>query len=131
MSQQNPDDEPTPLDSTDGEEPIAPDSAAGEVEEPISLVESSGPSQVRQSRTLRDRATAKTDYDRPLNITGTGATRCRVFHSKVSVAALEMMQQQINAWLDCEHVEIKHIGQTLGIMQGKTAEENLIVTVWY
>ena len=128
MSQQNADDTPIPL-GADDEEPISP--APAEPEEPITLVESSGPSQVRMSKRFQDRAAAKTDYERPLNVTGAGATRCRVFHSKVSAAALEVMQGQINTWLDREEIEIKQVSQTMGILKGKVDEENVIITVWY
>ncbi len=128
MSQQNADDTPIPL-GADDKEPISP--APAEPEEPISLVESSGPSQVRMSKHFQDRAAAKTDYKRPLNLTGAGATRCRMFHSKVSAAALELMHGQINTWLDQEEIEIKHVSQTMGIMKGKVDEENVIITVWY
>jgi len=132
MSQRNADDAPVPLDP-DEEEPVVlePPAPAGEVEEPISLVESSGPSQVRMSKRFQDRAAARADYKRQLNVTGAGATRCRMFHSKVSAAALDMMQKQINDWLDSEEIEIKQVGQTMGTMKGKTDEENIIITVWY
>ena len=129
MAQQNSDDTPIPL-GPDDEKPISPAPAA-EPEERISLVESSGPSQVRMSKHFQDRAAAKTDYERPLNVTGAGATRCRMFHSKVSAPALELMQGQINTWLDHEEIEIKHVAQTMGIMKGKVDEENVIITVWY
>jgi len=132
MSQQNANDARVPL-KPDDEKPVLlePPAPAAEVEEPISLVESSGPSQVRMSKRFEDRAAARADYKRQLNVTGAGATRCRMFHSKVSAAALEMMQKQINDWLDSEEIEIKHVGQTMGTMKGKTDEENIIITVWY
>jgi len=132
MSQQNADDAPVPLDPDD-EEPVLlePPAPAADVDEPISLAETSGPSQVRMSKRFQDRAAAKADYKRQLNVTGAGATRCRVFHTKVSAAAIEMMQKQINDWLDSEEIEIKHVAQTMGIMKGKTDEENVIITVWY
>ncbi len=134
MSQEN-DDGPISL-GPDDDEPIVlsgPTEAAPEVDEPISLVgsESSGPSQVRMSKRFADRTELAGNYERTLNITGTGATRCRIFHAKVSIAALEMMQKQINEWLDGDEIEVKQICQTMGTMKGKMDEENVIVTVWY
>ncbi|MHC4561815.1 MAG: hypothetical protein ACYS8X_03470 [Planctomycetota bacterium] len=101
-----------------------------EDDEPIGLVESDGESQVRQFARLGEK-TGKQEFRRPLNLTGNGATRCRIFHSKISDASLNVLEEQINEWVDSEDLEIKHIAQTIGTLQGKTAEENLIVTVWY
>ena len=70
-------------------------------------------------------------YKRSLNLTGAGATRCRFFHSKVTVAAIDFIVQQINEWLDQNHIEVKYVNQVVGIMEGKTPEPNVIITVWY
>jgi len=129
MSPTGPEDAPISL--TPDDKPASGKGGSAEIEEPISLVESSGESQVRMSKRFADRAGAKIDYRRALNLTGAGAIRCRVFHSKVSDAALEMMQDQINAWLDRDQIEIKQVCQTMGIMKGKVDEENVIITVWY
>jgi hypothetical protein len=74
---------------------------------------------------------AEVKFRRGLNATGAGATRCRVFHSKLTVAALQHMTGQINEWIDAGEVEIKHVSEVVGIMEGKTLEPNIIVTVWY
>ena len=66
-----------------------------------------------------------------MNVTGAGSTRCRLFTSKVSTTSLMAMETAINEWLDRENVEIKHVTQTIGIMQDKVKEENMIVYVWY
>ena len=70
-------------------------------------------------------------FKRPLNADGSGATRCRLFHSKIAVASLEFMEHQINEWLDAEKIEIKHVSQIIGTMEGKRPEPNLMVIVWY
>jgi len=70
-------------------------------------------------------------FKRALNMTGTGATRCKLFHSKLTVAALDHMIEQINDWLDENEVEVKFVGQVVGTMEGKALEPNIIVTVWY
>ena len=41
------------------------------------------------------------------------------------------MEKQVNEWVDGEEIEVKHVGHTIGILQGKTNEENIFVTVWY
>ena len=103
---------------------------APEDDEPISLVgEVSG--QVRQSTALGEQVRDHKQFQRSLNLTGAGATRCRIFHSKIADTSLAGMEDQINAWLDSEHVEVKQVGHNIGTLQGKLAEENLIVTIWY
>jgi hypothetical protein len=73
----------------------------------------------------------KTDFQRDLNLTGQGATRCRVFHSRLSDAPLAHMESVINEWLDENEIEVKFVTQTIGTMEGKRTEENLLVVVWY
>ena len=72
-----------------------------------------------------------TQFKRSLNLTGQGATRCRIFRTRVAVAPLEFMVNQINEWLDSEQIEIKHVSEVVGVMEGKTPEPNLILMVWY
>lgn len=77
------------------------------------------------------RQARKKQFEHVPNLTGTGAIRCRVFHSKITIVAMEHMTEMINDWLDGEGVEVKHVNQVVGIMEGKTPEPNVIVTVWY
>ena len=70
-------------------------------------------------------------YQRQPSLTGAGAVRCRMFHSKISVASLEHLIESINEWLDGEEIEVKHVGELVGVMEGKTPEPNLIVMIWY
>jgi hypothetical protein len=70
-------------------------------------------------------------FTRALNLTGAGATRVRVFHSKITVAAIEHMIDQINEWLDGGELEVKYVNQVVGVVEGKKPEPNLIITVWY
>ena len=74
---------------------------------------------------------AAKEFNRPLNVTGAGATRCRVFTSKFTVASLDHMAETINAWLDAEQIEVKAVNSVNGVLEGKKAEPALIVTVWY
>jgi len=75
--------------------------------------------------------TAHKELTRRLNITGTGATRVRIFNSKITVAAMEHMIEQINEWIDGDQIEIKHVAQVVGTLEGKKPEPNVIITVWY
>jgi hypothetical protein len=66
----------------------------------------------------------------PVN-TGSGAVRCRMFHCKVAESSMEHMENQINAWLDDENIDIKHVGHLVGALEGKHTEPNVIVMIWY
>ena len=114
-----------------------PISLAGD-DEPISLVdEPEGPSDFSAGGVQTfgvaggAEAAARKQYKRPLNNNGTGATRCRVFNSKIAIASLEFMEGQINEWLDSEEIEIKDVGHIIGTMEGKRPEPNLLLVVWY
>lgn len=143
MDEQNvnpPDEEPISLEgedeqpvslSADDEEPI---SLATEEDEPITLVdegEGHGLGQLKTFGAAGQGTAKKEDFKRPLNVDQTGATRCRIFRTKMSVASIEALQQTINEWIDNLEIDVKHVSQTIGTIQGKTAEENLIITVWY
>lgn len=130
--------EPEPLQLEPDPEPIGIEPipvARDEVSEtePISLVDDideEGPSKIHA---LRGSAleVEKHEFKRPVNVTGQGATRCRIFHSRVAEAPLEHMQKSINAWSDDAEIEIKHTSMVMGIMEGKNPEPNIIVVVWY
>ena len=125
----DPEDEPIRLDD---DEPIRLD----DDDEPISLVESEespdfSAGGVKTFGVTGGAGTEKREYKRPLNTDGSGATRCRMFHSKIAVASLEFMENQINEWLDSDRIEIKHVGHVIGTMEGKRPEPNLLVMVWY
>jgi len=131
------DDEPISLEGLD-EGPIniegaddGPIGIEGPDEEPISL-EAEGPSGMSISHKVSVRGAAgEHQFKRPLQTTGTGATRCRVFRSKISVPALEGVQESINTWLDSDAIDVKHVGHVIGTMHGKTDEDNFIIMVWY
>lgn len=73
----------------------------------------------------------KEDFKREMNLDGTGATRCRLFTSKIGLGPLTHMEEMINEWLDSENIEVKHVGHVIGTMEGKRAEDNVLVLVWY
>jgi len=126
------------------ERPVSPEEQPDD--EPINLVESKEPSPEEpigvaksavRSASLKAfgagaaAAAKRKQYTRPVNLPGTGAVRCRLFHSKIAPVPLEHMEEQINDWLDGEQIEIKHVGHVIGTMEGKRTEPNLIVMVWY
>ena len=119
------------------EEAIMADEVSESVDdEPIDLVDleldeaTGGRSQIKaraSARDLRDEESLK----RPMNITGQGATRTRSFHSKLNDAALALMDQAVNQWVDTSGIEIKHVSSCVGIFEGKKPESHLILTVCY
>jgi len=71
-------------------------------------------------------------FQRALNTTGRGATRVRVFHTKLNDGAASYMAQSINEWIDGNpDIEVKFAQTTVGVWEGKHPEPHLIVTVWY
>ncbi len=143
MAEQNPNvsqSQPTPMEPQPVEQepkpvpieieplPIKP---TPEEEMPITLVDSEfqGPSKVHA--VAKGMQVEKHDFQRPLNVTGTGATRVRIFHSRIAIAPMEMMEKAINSWIDAEEIEIKHVGQLVGTLEGKNPEPNIITMVWY
>ena len=69
---------------------------------------------------------------RGLRNTEQGATRCRTFHAKLNEQALAYMNELINEWIDKNpEIEIKFANSTIGIFEGKHAEQNLLLTVFY
>ena len=120
-----------------GAGPAGPATLPLEDDEPISLVEGSdsddagdGLSKVRQ-RDLGLKQSHEITYKRAMNLTGAGATRCRLFYCRVAVEAIENMQERINKWIDDDDIEIKHVSQALAVMEGKNPKPNIVITVWY
>jgi len=123
------------------EEPIR---IEDEDDEPISLVDGAegggiegvrgvGGSDGLGLRTLGGSGEAVTEvtFTRPMNADGSGATRFRMFHSKISLAPLQNLENSINQWIDADKIEVKHVGHLIGTMEGKRPEPNLLVMVWY
>ncbi len=75
--------------------------------------------------------TKKTEWKRKPSMDGTGATHVRTFHSRLSSEGMEILDQQINQWLE-EHpeIEVKLVTTSVGEWQGKVKEPNLIVQIW-
>ena len=92
---------------------------------------SQGESKIHAFGSVAAAGPVQQELSRGMNIAGTGATRCRVFHSKITVGAIDHMVSLINEWLDGSEAEVKHVTQVVGVMEGKKSEPNVILTVWY
>jgi len=109
--------------------------------EPLTLVDDEEMDQTGQRRAIKalgaggvgaQGAFDDTQLARSLNITGQGATRVRVFHSKMNDGAAAFMTQTINGWIDAHpDVEIKSVHTTVGVWEGKHPEPHLILTICY
>lgn len=100
-------------------------------EEPVELISAGDDSHKIKRIGGAGDAARKADFKRQLNVTGQGATRVRLFTSKISALSLSAMERQMNEWLDSQHIEVKHVSHAVGTMQDKIKEENLIFFVWY
>ncbi len=76
-------------------------------------------------------SSVKKEWKRKPNMDGTGATHVKSFHCRLNTEAMEIMDQQINQWLE-EHpeLEVKLVTNTVGEWQGKIKEPALIIQVW-
>jgi hypothetical protein len=116
---------------------VKPDeeSAAPPAEQVVTMVEDAPVGEQGKSKIRMDSAGLgvheKAAFRRALNITGTGATRCKMFYAKIGPAPMDYMQKSINDWLDQEELEVKFVSQVVGVMEGKRSEPNLIITIWY
>lgn len=102
--------------------PASPASPAGPAAPP--------PSAVKAIKTTLDMG-RKTQFRRPMNNTGKGATRCRLFHCKIAESSMEHLQSQINSWLDDDEINVKCVGHMVGTMEGKHNEPNIVIMIWY
>ncbi|MBN2583909.1 MAG: hypothetical protein JXL80_12650 [Planctomycetes bacterium] len=74
---------------------------------------------------------AEVQYSRQPHVSGTGPIRVKTFDTKLTRAAMELMDEQINMWLDETGYEVKLVTTTIGDVQAKTTEQHLIVNIWY
>jgi hypothetical protein len=110
-----------------------------EEDEPIELVEdaNAAPRDESQIRVFNKSSLAvgshEREYKRDLVNASLGATRCRIFHAKMTDGALVFMENQINEWID-EHpdIHVKFSTSTMGTIESKQSrDQHVIVTVFY
>ena len=71
-------------------------------------------------------------FRRPVQQGVSYAIRCRSFHAKLNEASIAYLDRMINEWADAhDEIEIKFATSTIGMFEGKHADPNLIVTVFY
>jgi len=71
-------------------------------------------------------------FKREPAMTGQGAIRVRTYDSKLSRPAFQVMDEQINQWLDESGYEVKQVTACIGDIHGKTTiEPHLIINIWY
>ena len=132
---------PPPSPESDDEEPQpvpvpvppAPKPPEEDLLDPISLIDESemDPASTKKVGNVSSESMRKTDFKREMNITGTGATRFRVFHSKISEVPLVAMENNINNWMEENQVEVKQASQLVATLEGKRSEENMFIMIWY
>jgi hypothetical protein len=108
-----------------------PSSIAGSDEETLSISEKNSGRSISHNANLSGDLPEGHQFSRPMRTTGTGATRCRIFRSKISIPAIESLEEHINEWLDSDDIDVKDIGHLVGKMHGKTDEDCIIVMAWY
>ncbi|MBT3200106.1 MAG: hypothetical protein HN350_09335 [Phycisphaerales bacterium] len=129
------DDEPISIEGND--DPIVikhapePISIAPVEEEPLTIAEGGSGRSISHTRGGTTLGAKGHKFSRPMQQSGKGATRCRIFRSKISVPAVESLEEHINEWLDSDDIDVKDVGHMIGTMHGKSDEDNIIITVWY
>ena len=74
----------------------------------------------------------KEEFKRPMNVTGTGATRVKTFHVRLSETAMMSLDDHINGWLDdTPGAEVKFCNTAVGLFEAKRSEPHLIMNIWY
>lgn len=59
-------------------------------------------------------------------------TGCKTFFTKLHPGAIDFLDEQINTWLkDNPTVAIRRTNTTVGEVQSKKTEPNILITVWY
>ena len=131
--------QPMPTQPPRGTDP--PDEFAGDPfgEEPIPIEDggadtsdaNGGPSKIKPIRQALGGGRHEDDWARTPNVTGTGAIHVKSFHCKLTGDSLELLDQQVNEWLDAHpQYEVKFVTTSVGTWTGKSKEPNLIVNVW-
>lgn len=114
---------------------VAPENGVnGEEVAPV-VAEAEAPAAApRKTAIAFDRPTAArlTNLQRPLDPASPFATRCRVFHCRLSDASVRNMEEQINEWVDSQdEVRIKFSTSSVGSVDGKSNDPHLFVTLFY
>ena len=97
----------------------------------IDLIDHTHPPQTHRKIEKSERHSIESPWQRSPVVTGQGAAHMKTFVCKLRPDAIELLDNQVNQWLD-DHpdYEVKFATTTVGDMQGKTREPTLFLTVW-
>jgi len=94
--------------------------------------EPEAPTQISTFESTSELASSKYEFKRSLVQSGSGATRVRTFHTRLSDNAMAFLDSMINEWVDQDpDIEVKFSTITVGMVEGKKTEPHMIVMVWY
>jgi len=113
---------------------VPPPAPQAEDSIPLAAIEPlSGPSTAEAPPpSLHDTVTDETLTEEAAAGTASGARHVRTFHAKLSDAALNHLDEQVNSWLKRHPgATVKFANATVGIFEGKHSEANLILTIFY
>lgn len=120
-----------PIDPTELEEEGSPGGSAAL--DPLDLAPSDDSTAGKTQIHHFGKTTQREDevWRRKPKITGHGASHVRTFYAKLRPDGIQHMDAQINEWLD-KHpdYEVKFATTAVGLLQEKSAEPALFVTVW-
>jgi hypothetical protein len=69
---------------------------------------------------------------RPVARPAARVTGCKTFFTKLHPGAIEFLDEQISNWLkDNPNISVKLTNVTVGEVQAKKTEPNILITVWY
>jgi hypothetical protein len=72
------------------------------------------------------------EFKRAANMTGTGAVHVKTFHGHLSDDGVRRLDDKINDWLEAHPTaEVKFATTTIGVWDGKTKDQAMIINVWY
>jgi hypothetical protein len=95
-----------------------------------------GPSQVTGSSKIQafgvKEIAPEREFKRNANLTGTGAVHVKSFHGHLHDEGLARLDNRINEWMEAHpQFEIKFATTTIGVWDGKTKDQVMIINIWY
>ncbi len=125
---------PTPIDN-DSDKPIPLDAAGadetGISHSPLDLG-SSRAVEIPKSEAPRQVATTKPTPKTGPVVTGERIIGVKTFFTKLHPGAINFLDEQITEWLKKNpDISIKRTNVTVGEIQAKKTEPNILITVWY
>jgi hypothetical protein len=124
---------PTPFDN-DSDKPIPLDIGADETgisHSPLDLG-GSRPVEIPKAEAPKQVVTPKPTPKAAIAVTGERITGVKTFFTKLHPGAISFLDEQITEWLKKNpNITIKRTNVTVGEIQAKKTEPNILITVWY